>query len=72
MNVAVQGTKNFIEYNVFMRAMGVALSSIADDKEFNRFLYFTDVTDKERSQDYRVNVPEVASYYEQYYPIKEI
>jgi hypothetical protein len=44
----------------------------ADDKEFNRFLYFTDVTDKERSQDYRVNVPEVASYYEQYYPIKEI
>jgi len=35
MNVAVQGTKNFIEYNVFMRAMGVALSSIADDNEFN-------------------------------------
>jgi MoaA/NifB/PqqE/SkfB family radical SAM enzyme len=44
----------------------------ADDTEFNRFLYFTDVTDKERSQDYRVSIPEVASYYEQYYPIKEI
>jgi hypothetical protein len=26
MNVAIQGTKNFINYNVFMRAMGVALS----------------------------------------------
>jgi hypothetical protein len=35
MNIVVQGTKNFIEYNVFMRAMGVALSSIADDEEFN-------------------------------------
>ena len=34
MNVAVQGTKNFIQYSVFMRAMGVALSSITDD-EFN-------------------------------------
>jgi hypothetical protein len=35
MNVAIQGTKNFINYNVFMRAMGVALSSINDDNEFN-------------------------------------
>jgi hypothetical protein len=35
MNIAVQGTKNFINYNVFMRAMGVALSSIDDDDEFN-------------------------------------
>lgn len=35
MNVGVQGTKNFINYNVFMRAMGVALSSIDDDNEFN-------------------------------------
>lgn len=35
MNVAVQGTKSFIDYNVFMRSMGVALSSIGDDTEFN-------------------------------------
>lgn len=35
MNVAVQGTKSFIDYNVFMRSMGVALSSINDDTEFN-------------------------------------
>jgi hypothetical protein len=35
VNVGVQGTKNFINYNVFMRAMGVALSSIDDDDEFN-------------------------------------
>jgi hypothetical protein len=34
MNVAVQGTKEFSDYQVFMRAMGVALSSINDD-EFN-------------------------------------
>ena len=34
MNVAVQGTKSFSDYNVFMRAMGVALSSIPD-KEFH-------------------------------------
>ena len=34
MNVAVQGTKNFKDYSVFMRAMGVALSS-CDDGEFN-------------------------------------
>jgi len=34
MNVAVQGTKEFSDYQVFMRAMGVALSSITDD-EFN-------------------------------------
>jgi hypothetical protein len=34
MNVAVQGTKEFSDYQVFMRAMGVALSSIHDD-EFN-------------------------------------
>ncbi len=34
MNVAVQGTKEFSDYQVFMRAMGVALSSIKDD-EFN-------------------------------------
>lgn len=34
MNVAVQGTKEFSDYNVFMRAMGIALSEIQDD-EFN-------------------------------------
>jgi hypothetical protein len=34
MNVAVQGTKEFSDYSVFMRAMGVALSSV-DDGEFN-------------------------------------
>ena len=34
VNVAVQGTKEFADYSVFMRAMGVALSSI-DDTEFN-------------------------------------
>lgn len=34
MNVAVQGTKEFSGYDVFMRAMGVALSSISDE-EFN-------------------------------------
>ena len=34
MNVGVQGTKEFSDYQVFMRAMGVALSSITDD-EFN-------------------------------------
>jgi hypothetical protein len=33
MNVAVQGTKEFSDYTVFMRAMGVALSSCTD-KEF--------------------------------------
>lgn len=35
MNIAVQGSKDFIDYNVFMRSMGVALSSIGDDAEFN-------------------------------------
>lgn len=34
MNVAVQGTKEFSDYQVFMRAMGVALSS-CNDGEFN-------------------------------------
>jgi hypothetical protein len=32
MKVAVQGTKKFNDYTVFMRAMGVALSSV--DEEF--------------------------------------
>lgn len=34
MNIVVQGTKEFSDYTVFLRAMGVALSDI-DDKEFN-------------------------------------
>jgi hypothetical protein len=34
MNVAVQGTKEFSDYQVFMRAMGVALSGCKDG-EFN-------------------------------------
>lgn len=34
MNIVVQGTKEFLDYNIFMRAMGVALSSI-NDEEFN-------------------------------------
>jgi hypothetical protein len=34
MNVAVQGTREFSDYQVFMRAMGVALSS-CNDGEFN-------------------------------------
>ena len=34
MNVAIQGTKEFSDYTVFMRAMGVALSSV-EDGEFN-------------------------------------
>lgn len=34
MNIVVQGTKEFSDYNVFLRAMGVALSDI-NDGEFN-------------------------------------
>lgn len=34
MNIVVQGTKEFSDYQIFMRAMGVALSTI-DDNEFN-------------------------------------
>jgi hypothetical protein len=32
MNVAVQGTKEFSDYNIFLRAMGVALSDLKDDE----------------------------------------
>lgn len=36
MNVVVQGTKQFEEYNIFLRAMGVALSNMQEnDLEFN-------------------------------------
>jgi hypothetical protein len=35
MIVAIQGSKNFNDYNVFLRAMGVALSSLPEgDTEF--------------------------------------
>jgi hypothetical protein len=34
MNVGIQGTKEFSDYNVFLRAMGVALSDVVDG-EFN-------------------------------------
>lgn len=44
----------------------------ADPIEFNRFLYFTQVTDRERKQNYKESVPELAMYYEQFYPIKEL
>lgn len=30
MNVGIQGTKEFSDYNVFLRAMGVALSDVND------------------------------------------
>ena len=36
MNIVVQGTKEFSNYNVFLRAMGVALSDI-EDGEFNLY-----------------------------------
>ena len=34
MNIIVQGTKEFSDYNIFLRAMGVALSDVSDG-EFN-------------------------------------
>jgi hypothetical protein len=36
MNVVVQGTNEFNDYNVFLRAMGVAMSNMStDDNELN-------------------------------------
>lgn len=36
MNVIVQGTNDFEDYNVFLRAMGVAMSGMQEhDNEFN-------------------------------------
>lgn len=36
MNIVVQGTKEFEDYNVFLRAMGVAMSNIGiEDKELH-------------------------------------
>lgn len=38
MNVVVQGTNDFNDYNSFIRAMGVAMSSMGDnDIEFNLY-----------------------------------
>ena len=34
MNIVIQGTKEFSDYNIFLRAMGVALSG-SQDKELN-------------------------------------
>jgi hypothetical protein len=40
MIVVIQGTRNFSDYSIFLRAMGTALSSMKDDdKEF--FVYAT-------------------------------
>lgn len=40
MIVVIQGTRGFKDYNIFLRAMGTALSSLPkDDKEF--FVYTT-------------------------------
>ena len=36
MNIVVQGTKEFSDYNVFLRAMGVVLSDV-NDGEFNLY-----------------------------------
>lgn len=38
MNVVVQGTNEFEEYNVFLRAMGVAMSSMKEDDQ-NFYIY---------------------------------
>lgn len=35
MNILVQGTKEFVDYHIFYRGMGVALSDIGNDKYFN-------------------------------------
>lgn len=38
MIIGVQGTRNFTDYNIFLRAMGTALSSMEEeDKEFTVF-----------------------------------
>lgn len=35
MNILVQGTKDFSDYSTFVWAMGVAMSGMGEDKEFN-------------------------------------
>lgn len=34
MIVAIQGTRNFNDYSIFLRAMGTAMSSMVEDDEF--------------------------------------
>jgi len=34
MIIGIQGSRNFNDYQVFMRSMGTALHSLGDDKEF--------------------------------------
>ena len=48
-----------------------AMNTPANDYEINRFLYFTSITDAERDQDYRTSIPELASFYQPFYPIKD-
>lgn len=48
-----------------------AMNTSANDYEINRFLYFTSITDAERDQDYRTSIPELASFYQPFYPIKD-
>ena len=56
--MGIQGTRNFSDYNVFLRAMGVALSGLdAEDREFiiysagphninNMGIAFTNITER--------------------------
>lgn len=38
MKIAIQGTKSFSDYTIFLRAMGTALSTLpSEDKEFTIF-----------------------------------
>ena len=38
MKIAIQGTRNFSDYSIFLRAMGTALSTLPDgDEEFTIF-----------------------------------
>lgn len=39
MNVVVQGTNDFDDYNIFIRAMGVAMSGMTDDD--NQFIVYS-------------------------------
>jgi organic radical activating enzyme len=41
-------------------------------EKFQEFLYFTEITDKERNQDFRVSVPLVAEYYLNYIKQEDI
>jgi hypothetical protein len=41
-------------------------------EKFQEFLYFTEITDKERNQDFRVSIPLVAEYYLNYIKQEDI